>query len=392
MIQLKVLVVDNEPAMKRAIGRVLAKEPIRLHEFDEDVSFTMEESSTGAEAELKIQFLAPDLIILDDNLPDVDAMHFIEGLVHRKLDLLVILMSAYASVETVVAATRLGAYDFLAKPFTPEEIRASIRKASKHLLLRRHARKLAEQGRAARFQAMSVLAHELKSPLASIDGYLRILKDGSVVKDEATTQRIIDRSLTRLDGMRKLIIDLLDLTRLESGEKRREKVDVNLCDLTKAAFETTDVQAKERNISLVLESGTDPVIIRADRGEMEILMNNLISNAVKYNRDGGSVTVKLAPDRGRIVWTVTDTGIGMTPEESVKVFEEFYRVKNSKTRNILGSGLGLSVVKKIITLYQGEISVESTENVGTTFRIVLDSDPTVNTSADTGSLAFLGGR
>ena len=82
----------------------------------------------------------------------------------------------------------------------------------------------------------------------------------------------------------------------------------------------------------------------------------------------------------------------MSPEESVKVFEEFYRVKNSKTRNILGSGLGLSVVKKIITLYQGEISVESTENVGTTFRIVLDSDPTVNTSADTGSLAFLGGR
>ena len=171
-------------------------------------------------------------------------MHFIEGLVHRKLDLLVILMSAYASVETVVAATRLGAYDFLAKPFTPEEIRASIRKASKHLLLRRHARKLAEQGRAARFQAMSVLAHELKSPLASIDGYLRILKDGWVVKDEATTQRIIDRSLTRLDGMRKLIIDLLDLTRLESGEKRREKIDVNLCDLTKAAFETTDAPGK----------------------------------------------------------------------------------------------------------------------------------------------------
>lgn len=392
MGQLRILVVDSEPAMRRAISRVLSKEPVRLHEFDTDVTFTMDEASTGAEAELKIQFLAPDLVILDDNLPDVEAMHFIEGLVHRGLDLLVILMSAYASVETVVAATRLGAYDFLAKPFTPEEIRASIRKACKHLLLRRHARKLAEENRSARFQAMSVLAHELKSPLASIDGYLRILKDGSVVKDEATTQRIIDRSLARLDGMRKLIIDLLDLTRLESGQKRRDKTDVNLCDLVRTSFETNDVMAKERNIALTLDCGSAPVMIRADRGEMEILMNNLVSNAVKYNRDGGSVTVKLDTERGRIVWTVSDTGIGMSKEEAAKVFEEFYRAKNIRTRNILGSGLGLSVVKKIITLYQGEISVESKENVGTTFRVVLDCDPTVNTAADTGSLAFLGGR
>lgn len=392
MGQLRILVVDSEPAMRRAIGRVLGKEPVRMHEFDEDVTFALDESSTGAEAELKLQFLAPDLVILDDNLPDVDAMHFIEGLVHRKLDLLVILMSAYASVETVVAATRLGAYDFLAKPFTPEEIRASIRKATKHLLLRRHARKLAEANRAARFQAMSVLAHELKSPLASIDGYLRILKDGSVVKDEATTQRIIDRSLARLDGMRKLIIDLLDLTRLESGQKKRDKTDVNLGELARASFETNDVMAKEKNIRLALEAKTEPVMIRADRGEMEILMNNLVSNAVKYNRDGGSVNVKLEIDRGRIMWTVSDTGIGMSKDEAAKVFEEFYRAKNSKTRNILGSGLGLSVVRKIVTLYQGEISVETQENVGTTFRVVLDCDPTVNTAADTGSLAFLGGR
>jgi two-component system, sensor histidine kinase and response regulator len=391
MAQLRVLVVDSDPAMRQALGRVLGKEAVRLHEFDEDVTLVIDESATGAEAEMKIQFLAPDLIILDDNLPDVEAMHFIESLSQRKLDLLVILMSAYASVETVVNATRLGAYDFLAKPFTPEEIRASIRKASKHLLLRRHARKLAEEKRAARFQAMSVLAHELKSPLASIDGYLRILKDGTVTKDESTIQRILDRSMARLDGMRKLIVDLLDLTRLESGQKQREKVDVNLCDMAKAAFEVNDVLAKERSISLKLEC-SEPVVIKADSGEMEIVMNNLVSNAVKYNRTEGFVTVKLEKDQGRILWTVTDTGIGMSTQEADKVFEEFYRAKNIHTRNILGSGLGLSVVKKIVALYQGEISVQSVENVGTTFHIVLDSDPSVNVAMDTGSLAFLGGR
>lgn len=391
MQQLRVLIVDSEPAMRQAIIRVLGKEPIQIHEFDDDVIFSLDESPTGSDAEMKLQFLAPDLVILGDNLLDVDAMEFIESLSQRKLDLLVILMSAYASVETVVAATRLGAYDFLAKPFTPAEIRASIRKAAKHLLLRRHAQMLAQEKRVARFQAMSVLAHELKSPLASIDGYLRILKDGSVVKDVATTQRIIDRSIVRLDGMRKLIIDLLDLTRLESGQKQREKIDVNLCELANTAFDINFILAKEREIEMVLECDED-AIIKADRGEMEIIMNNLVSNAVKYNRDKGTVTVTIQRRQNRIIWTVTDTGIGMSQTDAEKVFEEFYRAKNIHTRNILGSGLGLSVVKKIVTLYQGDITVESKENVGSTFKIIIDSDPVVNLAMDTGSLAFLGGR
>lgn len=391
MTQLRVLMVDSEPAMRRAISRVLEKEPVRLHEFDQDVTFVIEESTSGADAELKLQFLTPDLVIVDDNLPDVEAVHLIEGLAHRKMDLLVILMSAYASVESIVMATRHGAYDFLAKPFTPEEVRASLRKAAKHLLLRRHARKLAEEKRTARFQAMSVLAHELKSPLASIDGYLRILRDGSVVKDPGTTQRIVDRSLIRLDGMRKLILDLLDLTRLESGQKQRKKEAVNLRTLAEQAFETAEVQAKARGISLNLDCDSE-ITVKADSGEMEIVMNNLVSNAIKYNRDNGAVNVTIREDKGRITWRVADTGIGMSPEETAKVFEEFYRAKNERTRNILGSGLGLSVVKKIVTLYQGDITVTSTENEGTEFTIVLDTDPTVNTAADTGSLAFLGGR
>ncbi|MBN1296684.1 hybrid sensor histidine kinase/response regulator [bacterium] len=391
MTQLHILLVDSEPAMRRAICRVLGKTPMHLHEFDQDVEFMIDESTSGADAELKLQFLTPDLVIIDDNLPDVEAVHLIEGLSHRKLDMLVILMSAYASVESVVMATRQGAYDFLAKPFTPEEVRASIRKAAKHLLLRRHARKLAEEKRAARFQAMSVLAHELKSPLASIDGYLRILKDGSVVKDPGTTQRIVDRSLIRLDGMRKLILDILDLTRLESGQKQRKKEDTDVCELTRRAFETADVQAKERNIELTLNCA-GKTVIRADRGEMEIVMNNLVSNAIKYNRDGGRVTVSIDGTGPRIVWKVTDTGIGMSKDEMTRLFEEFYRVKNERTRNILGSGLGLAVVKKIVLLYQGEITVNSKENEGTTFTIVLDFEPTVNSSVDTGSLAFLGGR
>lgn len=391
MTQLRVLVVDSEPAMRRALSRVLSKSPVRLHEFDQDVEFTIEEATSGADAELKLQFLTPDLVMIDDNLPDVEAVHLVEGLAHQKMDLLVILMSAYASVESVVMATRHGAYDFLAKPFTPEEVRASLRKAAKHILLRRHAKQLAEEKRAARFQAMSVLAHELKSPVASIDGYLRILRDGTAVKDKSTMDRIVDRSLIRLDGMRKLILDLLDLTRLESGQKQRKKEEINLKELAALAFDGIEVQAKEKGIELILNCPVN-LTITADRGEMEIVMNNLVSNAVKYNRQDGTVTVDMSKDNGRITWRVTDTGIGMSKKEVARVFEEFYRAKNERTRKILGSGLGLAVVKKIVTLYQGDISVTSVENEGTEFKITIDAVPTLNTAVEAGSLAFLGGR
>jgi signal transduction histidine kinase len=111
--------------------------------------------------------------------------------------------------------------------------------------------------------------------------------------------------------------------------------------------------------------------MNGDRGEIEIVLNNLISNAVKYNRDNGTVTVKLSDSPDEVVMTVSDTGIGMSEEERERLFGEFVRIKNDKTRNILGSGLGLNIVKRIAALYDGRVSVESTPDVGSTFSVVL---------------------
>jgi signal transduction histidine kinase len=108
-----------------------------------------------------------------------------------------------------------------------------------------------------------------------------------------------------------------------------------------------------------------------DRSEIEIILNNLISNAVKYNRDNGTVTVKLTDSPDEVTMTVSDTGIGMSEEERERLFGEFVRIKNDKTRNILGSGLGLNIVKRIAALYDGRVSVESTPEVGSTFSVVL---------------------
>jgi len=114
--------------------------------------------------------------------------------------------------------------------------------------------------------------------------------------------------------------------------------------------------------------------VTGDRSELEIVLNNLVSNAVKYNRDGGSVTVRLDSADGTATIAVSDTGIGISEEDREKLFDEFSRIRNDKTRDVLGSGLGLSIVKRIASMYDGEVSVESEPGRGSTFTVTLRSD------------------
>ncbi|OGV69493.1 MAG: hypothetical protein A3K19_33180 [Lentisphaerae bacterium RIFOXYB12_FULL_65_16] len=375
METLRVLVVDDETGMRTGVQRVLKNFNIRILELGEDVRFEVAEVENGAQALARISELPPHLLLLDHRLPDMTGTEILEKLGHtEESEMLVIVITAYASIETALAAAKRGAYDFLAKPFTPDELKATVRKAATRLVLQRRARMLAEEKRQVRFQFISVLAHELKAPLAAIDGYLHILKDRTLGAELPAYDRIVDRSLVRLDGMRKLIFDLLDMTRIESGQKVRHFERVDVCSVAREIMETLAIEAKDRNITMELDSPVS-VDMTADRSEIQIVLSNLLSNAVKYNRDGGGVkvTVQRAGDRVRIV--VTDTGIGMTADEVGRLFQDFTRIRNAKTKHILGSGLGLSTTRKIAELYGGTMTVESQPDVGSTFTAVLQAEP-----------------
>ena len=285
----------------------------------------------------------------------------------QRRNILTIMITAYATFDTAVQATKLGGYDFLAKPFTPEELRYTIRKATNQLIINREARRLADEKRQVRFNFISVLSHELKAPINAIEGYLKILR-----QDETPErQHMIDRSLIRLDGMRKLIFDLLDLTRIESGQKQR-----NFARWTSAACAKARHRARSRprppaGASTSPCGPTTRWRSKADPNEIEIILNNLISNAVKYNRDGGTVTVSIARDGDGAKIAVADTGIGLTPEECAKLFNEFVRIKNDDTLKIMGSGLGLSTVRKLANLYGGDATVKSKKGSGSIFTVTL---------------------
>lgn len=371
---LRVAMVDDEAPLSAAVKRILAKYKGHVEAVDVDVTYASTHFSTGEDF---LNSLADgveyDLLLLDLKLPGMSGLDILAELGRQGRSLVTIMITAYATFETAVQATKLGAYDFLPKPFSPEELRYSLRKATDQLIISREARRLAEEERQVRFNFISVLSHELKAPLNAIEGYLRLLQD----EQSPERRQMIDRSLLRLDGMRKLIFDLLDLTRIESGQKSRQFAEVDVAGVAKKTIDLFATEAAERDISIALEA-LEPVKLVADAGELEIVLNNLVSNAVKYNRDGGSVTVSLERKDGAVNIQVADTGIGLTPEESAKLFSEFVRIKNEDTFKILGSGLGLSTVRKLAHLYGGNASVKSERGVGSTFTVTLrDAAPAV---------------
>ncbi len=365
-----VLVIDDEPGMQAGAMRTLRDHTVEVPDVNGKVTFTVDAAGTGEDGLAKIDAHVPEILLLDYKLPGMSGLDLLDRLRERELETLTIMITAYASLETAVTATKRGAYDFLAKPFTPAELKDVVRKAAGRILLTRQARRLAEEKRQVRFEFISVLAHELKAPLSAVEGYLRIIQDRSAGDDPAAYDQMVGRSLVRVEGMRKMILDLLDLTRIESGRKKRDLTDVDVREVAEGAIETASVEAEKRDIDIELHAG-GRLDLRADRGEVEIILNNLISNAVKYNRDGGRVDVKLAGDEEGVTIAVSDTGIGIAPEDAATLFDDFTRVKNEKTRKILGSGLGLSIVKKLAGLYGGDAAVESEPDVGSTFTVTL---------------------
>jgi two-component system, sensor histidine kinase and response regulator len=377
--RLKVAMVDDEEPLCLAVARILNKYQVRVDDVGVDVAYTTTHYGSGEQFFEEIEKGAEfDLLLVDLKLPGMSGLDILGRLREQGRGILAIMITAYATFETAVQATKLGAYDFLPKPFSPEELRYAVRKATDQLIISREARRLAEEKRQVRFNFISVLSHELKAPINAIEGYLKILQ----ADEQPERLPMIERSLVRLDGMRKLIFDLLDLTRIESGQKQRELAHVDVRAAAKAAIDMFNAEAVGRGVTITLRA-PDPVEMVADPSELEIILNNLVSNAVKYNKDGGTVTValerKAGADGGKpgpVKIQVADTGIGMTPEESAKLFQEFVRIKNEETYKILGSGLGLSTVRKLAQLYDGDASVKSEKGKGSIFTVTLrDAEP-----------------
>ena len=370
MAVLKVLVVDDEPGIRSGVSRILNNFQVNYPFMDEDYTFEVQEAATGEDGILIIDRDKPDIVLLDNKLPGIQGIDVLEYIRNNKYDIVVAMITSYASLDVALKAHKFGATDFIPKPFTPQELKSSIENITKQQYLKRITHTMNEEGKKVRYKFLSVLSHELKAPLNAIEGYLRMMQEkqsGDRIEDYATP---IERSLQRIQGMRNLIMDLLDFTKIRLERKEEKIEEVHLSNIASNAIVTVQPYAIQMEVSIKLTVKTDAVIM-ADPTDMEIIFNNLVSNSVKYNKRGGKSEIIIDCDENDVIIVFSDTGIGITETDRENLFTEFVRIKNEKTRNISGSGLGLSIVKKVIELYNGIITVDSVPDVGTTFTVRL---------------------
>jgi PAS domain S-box-containing protein len=226
---------------------------------------------------------------------------------------------------------------------------------------RRRAEKLKDE-------FFALVSHELRTPLTSMVGYLELLTHDT--GDEAERQRCIEVSLRNTRRLNRLVDDLLFMAQLESGALPLKIGEVDLSDIVSEAVEAATPRAKDRGLDLKVTH--DPELACwGDRDRLAQAIDNLISNALKFTPPGGTIAVNAGRDNGRVRLEVSDTGLGIPAGEQAKLFQRFFRGESASAEAIPGIGLGLTITKAIVEGHGGQISVESEEGRGTSFRIDL---------------------
>ncbi len=487
----KILVIDDEAVIRDGCARILTKEGCRVK--------TVENGEVGLDL-IRTEDEPFDILLLDLMMPGISGMEVLDAVSRIDQALSVIVITGYATVESAVDAMKGGAYDFIAKPFTPDQLRIVVERALERKSLLKEAENLRnEREKSLRDVAdeksrittiincmvdgvlvtdresrivlhnpaatrllgierlqiideslrrcinnedlaravtealdteksryveisqeitsseesgkvflrtntapvlnedgetmgsvtvlhditqekqindmksdfLTMVSHELRAPVSAIQQQLSVIEEGMAGSITEKQARMLTRAKERTTGILDLIKDLLDVSKLDSGIVVQHKESTVLQDILEKLCQLMEPEAEAKGIRLNLETSDHLPLVNADRENMEDVFINLISNAIKYNVEGGDVTVSVLSHGEFLRVDIADTGIGIPEKDLPRIFDRFYRVKNPETRTIIGTGLGLPIVKSIIEAHHGSISVKSREGEGTTFTLLL---------------------
>ncbi|MBM4031452.1 MAG: response regulator [Planctomycetes bacterium] len=354
----KVLVVDDEEWMRDACGQILQPEGFEV--------IAAPDGPSGLELARRH---SPDLVLADLKMPGMDGLAYLEAVKAFAPDIVAIVITGYATLEVAVEAMKAGAYDFLAKPFKPADLRAVVRRGIEHRAAALRASALLHGKAPAAELQLAMLAHRFKAPLAALRQCLGVVLHGYAGDVTPRAKGMLELVAQRADQMMRFVSDWLTLARLEQGKGLQEVKEMPLADLVKAAVERVrqEPQAEKLTVSFTLK--TDPGAVRADPSALDELFANLLDNAVRYTPAGGTVTAEVNGTETWAAVTVRDTGPGIAPEDLGHIFDTFYRGQAQKS--IPGTGLGLPIVKKILDIHGGRIEVQTALGQGSAFRVLL---------------------
>lgn len=354
----KVLVVDDVPTNVMLVQAILKKE-----------GYTILTCDNGPKALTIAQEQHPHLVLLDIMMPEMDGYEVLQHLKSNPetSDIPVIIMSALSDMQSIVKGYQLGAIEYVTKPFQREELLKRVAHRYELFSIKRIKQEL-ENTIESRDTLYSVIAHDLRSPLGSLKMMINavlLMVDKKALGDE------VFEMLQMINKTSEEIFLLLDnllkwaKSRLNRQNIFQQQIDIN--SIIASSANIYETMAKQKGVKLVLEGLDDKLTGSVDIDMLKTIIRNLMSNALKFSFEGGTITLSSKTDGDYVIISVKDTGKGIKKEDQEKLLKQDTHFTTYGTNNEKGSGLGLMLTKEFVELHEGKLWFESEENKGTTF-------------------------
>lgn len=366
-----VLVVDDNAVNLHLLSNVLTK-----------AGYTILVGRNSEEALRQINSHSPDIILLDVMMPGMNGFSLCRMLKkdQRYSDIPVIFLTSLSQKEDVIEGFNAGGNDYIVKPFNPHELLARVRnhlRLHDTLLENKRLIKLSEDANRSKTEFLASMSHEIRTPLNSIIGMAEVLGDTPLSEEQHNYVRIF-RSAG--ESLLEIINDILDLSKIEAGQTELEAIDFHLPALLESVSSILSVRAAEQNTHLSIKIHPDvPIGLSGDPTRLRQILINLVGNGLKFTENGSvEISVQIDPDR-RLLFAIKDTGIGIPKEKQQLIFESFTQADSLTTRKYGGTGLGLTICKKLTAIMDGSIWLESSCGVGSTFFFTCALRPALST-------------
>jgi two-component system sensor histidine kinase/response regulator len=355
----KILIIDDEEMICSTCSQVLCQE-----------GYVVETCFNGNSGLVKFDEFNPDIVFVDLKMSGMSGDEVLKQIKEKNKNVVSIVITGYATIESAVESMKNGAFDFLPKPFTPEELRIITRRALEKRRISLETERLRQEKERMRQNFISLVSHELRTPLVAVMQYLEVLITcGNTYGVSSEQITIINRMKIRLRELLAIIDRWLRLTRIEGLQLKEEFEDFPLSVVIREAIELIEPLAKEKNVRVWIKPSAHSTVVNGDREMLKEVFTNLLNNGIKYNREGGSVVIEVRNEENFWIIDINDTGIGIHEKDIAHIGEEFYRVK--REGSTAGCGLGLAIVKKIVDVHSGRLKIKSKLNKGSTFSVYL---------------------
>jgi signal transduction histidine kinase len=355
----KILIIDDEEVVLDSCTEILTGGP-----------YSLATASNGPEGVEVMHTFQPDVVVVDLKMPGMSGFEVLETVQRKYPTVVTIVITGYATVSSAVEAMKKGAYDFLPKPFTPDEFRLIIKRGVEKRTLLLETIALKREREVLREHFASIVSHELKAPLGAIQQNLYLLERELAPAMSEDQARRFERIKTRIGDLLTLINTWRRGATVDIDTIKENFKAVSIADPIHKAVESVLPHATRKSIQITIEVSEPVGVVWGDQGTLTQTLVNIIGNAVKYSQCDTTVTVAAHQANDQVTVTVSDTGVGIAEEDLPFIFDTFYRARSGEGATG-GSGLGLAVSRRVVEAHGGGIQVRSTVGQGSTFVVTL---------------------